>query len=847
MREIAFPAYVVTSSPPGTAFYVAVLGYTAVCFLLIAPLVTWSRNAEKQRQLEEEMVPSKQVDSSRSLNTSKPSQPSQPPKQSTKASSLISGGTMTPARSTVSKVSARSNRSGRGLLSFIDRVAAAQYPDENPDFSRMSEQHSRSGGTAQSTSTGTLSAATTTQLVAPKRLSSFVLDVGGRRWKNRRPIGRVDVVQNVVSSGSTVSALSSTVSRLTKVSKAKGMSDKANSVLEETKEIRPNPLPNTRRPSATMQYHRSRFLRRPSRNGSLHSAQSVRSAMSSIVDDISPHDAADANDPGRGNIFTQAQQEIDPLKLACCSGFLESLLILAAPGEEVRRMVYNAVPLSIGAMSEAVVRLVTAGFISHYIGAEALIAYLLVGLFVRLTSEELSGAIIDAASSFIQAALCSQHPEAVSVAGHYVQHAIVLQLLLGVPLLGAWAFYMENVVQWLVESDRIAAMAQDYTRVIVVYYLVQSVTRTCTVVFHICGHEHFESFIDLTILSLQLVVVASAIAEVEHASLTTVGSIQVLIGVAGGVAKLLYPAMRGWMKPFRKSIFGQVGLYHDRQGFMQLCRAFVPLLLGTLLEYGEWEVLTLFLHHLGSAEVAAWAILGAIWDVLEALTEGVGEAAAIQVTLLLAASHPERARRLANTFMYLATIQSLIVTSLLYMFGKHLAIIMTSDPTLQHFVNNSIGLLGLANVTMAFSQVGWSLIGAQGRFRLATSVNFSARWFVTIPSALLIIRAFELDIDALSGALVVGYATASCAMTFIILRSDWERLSHTLKDIKGHKDKEPEGDEDDDHGDPFDADDASSSEGFGFGGDENSEVTGVKSEASRRVTHKSKGTPALNQ
>ena len=572
--------------------------------------------------------------------------------------------------------------------------------------------------------------------------------------------------------------------------------------------------------------------------------------MSSIVDDISPNDAADANDPGRGNIFTQPQ-EIDPLKLGCCSGLMGSLLMLAAPGEEMRRVVYTSIPLAIGAMSEAVVRLVTAVFISQYLGSEAMIAYVLVGLFVRQTSEELSGAIIDAASSFVQGALYSEQADSAFVAGRYIQHAIVLQLLLGVPLLAAWAMYMENVVHWLVQSDDIAQMARDYTRVVAMYFLVQAVTRTGTVVFHICGHEHFESVIDFTTLILQLVGVACVVTLVESASLTTVGYIQVLIGIVGAFAKLMFPLMRGWMKPFCKGIFGQVAICNDAQGFVHIIRAVIPLLLGTLLEYGQWEVLTLAVHHLGSAEVAAWAMLGALWDVLEALTEGIGEAAATQVAFLLVACQPERARRLANTVMYLAVMQSLIVTSLLYSLGKYLIVIWTLDTTLQHFINNSIALLGLANVTMAFSQVGWSLIGAQGRFRLATSVVFAARWLVTIPAALLMIFVWKLDIDALGGALVLGYSTSLCAMTFIVLRSDWERLSYCLQDMNLPKGTVPAvgGDnnnveDEDDHGDPFDdEDDDSSSEGFGFGGggaDEDSRVTRARSEADRSIKSKSK-------
>jgi hypothetical protein len=119
----------------------------------------------------------------------------------------------------------------------------------------------------------------------------------------------------------------------------------------------------------------------------------------------------------------------------------------------------------------------------------------------------------------------------------------------------------------------------------------------------------------------------------------------------------------------------------------------------------------------------------------------------------------------------------------MYMAGKYLAVLFSTDPTIQHMTNNSIALLGLANVTMAFSQVSWSLIGAQGRFRLATSVVFFSRWLVTIPMALVSIFGFFLDLNSVSGSLVVGYATASCALTFIVLRSDWERLARLMQEM----------------------------------------------------------------
>lgn len=204
--------------------------------------------------------------------------------------------------------------------------------------------------------------------------------------------------------------------------------------------------------------------------------------------------------------------------------------------------------------------------------------------------------------------------------------------------------------------------------------------------------------------------------------------------------------------------------------------------------------------------VATWCLLGAVWDVLEAFTEGIGEAAATQVAFLLAAAQPERAKKLSYSVLYIGLSQSLLITAALFMSGRHLAILLTADNTMQHMMNNAISLLGFANLAMSFSQVGWSLIGAQGRYRLATSVMFFCRWLVTIPVALVSIFVFFLDLSSISGCLAVGYSTASCVLTFIVIRSDWDRLANLMQQTNNTPEEDAldfEFDDSDDSSDGF--------------------------------------------
>lgn len=201
------------------------------------------------------------------------------------------------------------------------------------------------------------------------------------------------------------------------------------------------------------------------------------------------------------------------------------------------------------------------------------------------------------------------------------------------------------------------------------------------------------------------------------------------------------------------------------------------------------------------------------------MTEGLGEASASQIAVKLAASQPQQARKFSNSVIYLAVVQALFVTSGLYMAGRYLAVIFSKDPTIQHMTNNAFAVLGLANVMMTFSQICWSLIGAQGRFRLATSIVFVSRWLVTIPLALINIFVFSLDVNSVGGALVVGYSTASCALTFVVLRSDWDRVSKVMQEINNPGDADPL----DLLGDFDDEDSSDDDDPFGFGSDSEQE------------------------
>jgi len=206
----------------------------------------------------------------------------------------------------------------------------------------------------------------------------------------------------------------------------------------------------------------------------------------------------------------------------------------------------------------------------------------------------------------------------------------------------------------------------------------------------------------------------------------------------------------------------------------------LPLFLGSLLELGEWEVLILFVSHLGGAEVATWAIMGVIWEIFVAFTEGIGEAASVRVSFFLSEGLPDEAKRLANKVTFMSFVLVLTVSSIFLMAGPNIAVALSTDKTLQHLINQLVGTAVLANVSMTFAQVYWSLAGAQGRYSVASATILFCRWFIVLPMASICIYHYNFDLMAVAGSVAVGYAVAAFALSFQVFCSDWDAIAQSM-------------------------------------------------------------------
>ena len=85
--------------------------------------------------------------------------------------------------------------------------------------------------------------------------------------------------------------------------------------------------------------------------------------------------------------------------------------------------------------------------------------------------------------------------------------------------------------------------------------------------------------------------------------------------------------------------------------------------------------------------------------------------------------------------LFLGVTLSCFMTAALFLLGEDLPRWLTPDQTLRDMIDDLIPMIGVANIFMVFGMLAWGVIGAQGRYKLATSVSVCMTIFVTLPLA----------------------------------------------------------------------------------------------------------------
>jgi MatE len=162
--------------------------------------------------------------------------------------------------------------------------------------------------------------------------------------------------------------------------------------------------------------------------------------------------------------------------------------------------------------------------------------------------------------------------------------------------------------------------------------------------------------------------------------------------------------------------------------------------------------------------------------------DAVSDASEVRVAFLLGSGQPDRARLSAHKSIMISIYVSLYTTSGLFICGEDMPTWLTNDATLQQLLRDLLPLFGFGNAAMTIGTMSWTLLGAQGRYRLATVVVCISSWCITLPLAAVSSIVLKLNLQGQTAAMFIGYMLSGAVHAYYLFRSDWIALSQAVMD-----------------------------------------------------------------
>eukprot|EP00550_Attheya_septentrionalis_P004080 CAMPEP_0198293992 /NCGR_PEP_ID=MMETSP1449-20131203/19940_1 /TAXON_ID=420275 /ORGANISM="Attheya septentrionalis, Strain CCMP2084" /LENGTH=797 /DNA_ID=CAMNT_0043993779 /DNA_START=315 /DNA_END=2705 /DNA_ORIENTATION=+ len=541
------------------------------------------------------------------------------------------------------------------------------------------------------------------------------------------------------------------------------------------------------------------------RRGNLTRTESEDSMSVVNIEDISPSDAADADDPGLVQDFEQP--------ITICYGpracwrprillyAMGELIDIAEPDAETKRLFRLSIPLTLTETVPALFDAIVVGLIANYIGTDPVVAMVLAELLIQLTNLCTIG-VIDA-----QYTMCSRALEVNNffLMGQYVQISAIIYSLVSLPAIVVWSCTMKATVLWFGMSEYVAQQASEVAKVLVVYYFLEGIANTFLVVLDLKGFvtKTFNKIADFSEKLLVFIMIVVYVTCTDYPRVFTIAFIRFMMRITFLTFKLAVAIPCRWFQPFRRGMIGSLAL-QNTTAVENILRASLRLSVGSVLQYSEFLILIFWAAHMGPAEVATWSLLGAtIWKVLQALTDGVSVAGRVRVVYHLGMRDAHSAMRVSCKTLFLGGVLVPLLGSLVMIFllapRNILAASFTRDETIQNMLHDPLLILAVGNIPLGFGRVARHLLEAQGRHRLSTSITIATSWFLTIvPLSVVFVYELDWNVSGLLGAVLLGHImTSAWIFACLLFNTDWDRLvspfSSILKDTSHEKkpDKKP--------------------------------------------------------
>jgi len=490
--------------------------------------------------------------------------------------------------------------------------------------------------------------------------------------------------------------------------------------------------------------------------------------------------------PTKRERSNDGEQEIIPspdasLKLRCTDYLQRKLLLsksIVKHDKETQRLLGLALPFTLSAVLDKVADLITLAIIAHCMGEDAMLAYVLVISSVAISESFMTG-YVEALSSLGSMAYEAGNYE---LAGQYLQGSIIIYVICEIPMILIWGNVTDKLVLLLGFDESVSALASSFVWVYMPIIIMAGINEAFLDFLDVVDRAVYANIMYCISSIVKMCIVAFFVIKMNASlSLNYIGHLMLAFQIMFFFLNAFILYATGWLDEYQTGMFRKFAL-RNRPAMKTFFKTALPLSFGGLFVYAEWEILLVFASILGPAEAATWAILGFVWEVFESTTEAIGDAAEVRCAYQLGKGRPGLAELSAYKSILMASVMSVYVTIVFVGLRNEIPAWLTPDGTLQSMLADLFPLIALGNITMTVGMVSWAIVGAQGRYRVATAITIASSLLFTIPFAAISTIWLRLDLQGLIFAVVVGNIITATLFYSVLLLSDWKRLSKKVMD-----------------------------------------------------------------
>ncbi|VEU45078.1 unnamed protein product [Pseudo-nitzschia multistriata] len=529
--------------------------------------------------------------------------------------------------------------------------------------------------------------------------------------------------------------------------------------------------------------------KRPSSN-SLHKLSPRKSIGIDTNSSFFSTDETEDDEKGFGNAARFSKPSTDAF---------EKLRIITCHNtdSQTKAMLALGIPYLLQALVSAVSEFIQMAIVGHYLGTAELSALVVVDLFVKLTSGAVASVIISSNIMISQIAE-AEDEKSVHKIGKYIQFSILFYLVGMIPIVIFWSYCTKDILLFLKLDPTIADVGEQYVTPYIISIVLEGVVAAFQQTLDVVGFE-VQSTI-CTILgevgTVSMVAVALVVGPLfAEVTLGDLGWVYVFASVCylAGILTAIY--CNGWLEDYYKgffssplTMFAACGNGDNSSGTNVVSGAAIELLISNafqlafndMLYNGEWQLLILFASSLGPAEVAAWSVLGVIWEELEYLVTAIAEGCEVRVAVALGSGNIKNAKLTSYKAIWICFVWGLIVSIGFYLFEDTIAALITTDSTLREIVSFNLPMISLINMISGIGIMAEHVLWSQNRAPLSTVIASATSCLVTLPLAGLSSYYFNFNLIGQTASVALGGSMFVAVSMYFVVSSDWKKISEDV-------------------------------------------------------------------